>query len=169
MTEEKRLAIVFSKNQCSQRPSFHRTYRDKNGKPLKMRIVMLPSEIYRPEINFGIDSHGINRNDRMAYLNVPWDMIKHDKTNENKRYFYLNRENYNIQFKGRIKSNGQIEKIDCFNVTAEELENIFNWCRRRENKKVITERLESIKRNEQLSEDTSTISVEKKKKRNKGR
>lgn len=169
MTEEKRLAIVFSKNQCSQRPSFHRTYRDKNGKPLKMRVVMLPSEIYRPEINFGIDSHGINRNDRMAYLNVPWDMIKHDKTNENKRYFYLNRENYNIQFKGRIKSNGQIEKIDCFNVTAEELENIFNWCRRRENKKVITERLESIKRNEQLSEDTSTISVEKKKKRNKGR
>lgn len=169
MSEEKRLAIVFSKNQCSQRPSFHRTYRDKNGKPLKMRIVMLPSEIYRPEINFGIDSHGIDRNDRMAYLNVPWDMIKHDKANENKRYFYLNRENYNIQFKGRIKSNGQIERIDCFNVTAEELENIFNWCRRRENKKVISKRLESIKKNEQLTENTSTVSVEKKQKRSKGR
>lgn len=169
MSEEKRLAIVFSKNQCSQRPSFHRTYKDKNGKPLKMRVVMLPSEIYRPEINFGVDSHGIDRNDRMAYLNVPWDMIKHDKAKEDKRYFYLNRENYNIQFKGRIKSNGQIERIDSFNVTAEELENIFNWCRRRENKKVITERLESIKRNEQLTVDINTISVEKKMKRSKGR
>lgn len=169
MSEEKRLAIVFSKNQCSQRPSFHRTYRDKNGKPLKMRIVMLPSEIYRPEINFGIDSHGIDRNDRMAYLNVPWDMIKHDKVNENRRYFYLNRENYNIQFKGRIKSNGQIEKIDCISVSAEELENIFNWCRKRENKKVISERLESIKKNEQLTENTSTVSVEKNQKRSKGR
>ena len=75
---------------------------------------MLPSELFRPtSTDFGVDSHGINRNERLAYLNVPWDMIKHDKIDEKKRYFYLNRENYNIQFKGRIKEDGSEERIDC--------------------------------------------------------
>lgn len=141
MDEEKRLAVVVSKNQCSQKPSYHRTYRDREGNRLKMRVVYLPSSLYRPDIDFGVDSHGIDRNNRMAFLNVPWNMIKHDRSDDSKRYFYLNRESYNIQFKGRIKSDGTIEKVDCLNVSAKELENIFNWSRRRENRHIITERL----------------------------
>lgn len=145
--ENNKLAIVFLSKQCSQKPSYHRTYKDREGKRLKMRIVMLPSELFRPaSTDFGVDSHGINRNERLAYLNVPWDMIKHDKIDEKKRYFYLNRENYNIQFKGRIKEDGSEERIDCLNVTAEELENLFNWSRRKENKKVINERLEKARK-----------------------
>ena len=133
--ENNKLAIVFSSKQCSQKPSYHRTYKDREGKRLKMRIVMLPSELFRPtSTDFGVD------------LNVPWDMIKHDKIDEKKRYFYLNRENYNIQFKGRIKEDGSEERIDCLNVTAEELENLFNWSLRKENKKVINERLEKARK-----------------------
>ncbi|MCR1960779.1 hypothetical protein CWE04_04965 [Thomasclavelia cocleata] len=145
--ENNKLAIVFSNKQCSQKPSYHRTYKDREGKRLKMRLVMLPSELFRPTgTDFGVDSHGINRNERLAYLNVPWDMIKHDKNDDNKRYFYLNRESYNIQFKGRAKEDGSEERIDCLNVTAKELENLFNWSRRKENKQVINERLEKAKK-----------------------
>lgn len=141
--KDNHLAIVFSKNQCSLRPCYHRTYKDKQGKPLKMRIVLLPSIIFRPtDCDFGIDTSGINRNERIAYLNVPWDMIKHDKHDENKRYFYLNRDEYNIQFKGYNDGQGNTEKIEPVTVTARELERIFNWSRRRENKRIINERLE---------------------------
>lgn len=158
---EKNLAIVFDKNQCSKKPAYHRSYRDKNGKLLKMRIVMLPSELYRPDIDFGTDSHGINRNERLAYLNVPWDMIKHDKNNDNKRFFYLNRDSYNIQFRGRILDDGTVEKIDCINVTAKELEHIFNWSRKKENVKTIQNRLKN-------SEKSSNKETYIKKKKGKG-
>lgn len=159
---ERNLAIVFDKNQCSKKPAYHRSYRDKNGKLLKMRIVMLPSELYRPDnTDFGIDSHGIDRNERLAYLNVPWDMIKHDKNNENKRFFYLNRDSYNIQFCGRVLDDGSIEKIDCVNVTAQELERLFNWSRKKENAKTIQNRLKN-------SEKSSSKDIQIRKKKGNG-
>ncbi len=144
MEENKeKLAIVFSKNQCNKYPMRHRTYLGKDGKPLKMAIVNLPSALYRPDgLDFG-EYNGINRNERLAYLNVPWDAVKTDANNESRKYLYLNREEYNIQFKGNI-SNGNIEKIEPVRVTAKELENIFNWARRRENKKVLKSRLKKI-------------------------
>lgn len=144
MEENKeKLAIVFSKNQCNKYPMRHRTYLGKDGKPLKMAIVNLPSSLYRPEgLDFG-EYNGINRNERLAYLNVPWDAVKTDANNESRKYLYLNREEYNIQFKGNI-SNGNIEKIEPVRVTAKELENIFNWSRRKENKKILKSRLKKI-------------------------
>ena len=98
MGEDKKLAIVFSKSQCSSYPKAHYTYKDRFGKPLKMSIVRLPSKLYRPSgLDFGVFD-GVNRNEVLAYINVPWDMIKKDKNNENRRFFYLERDEYNIQF-----------------------------------------------------------------------
>lgn len=143
-TEKQKLAIVFTKDQCSKFPVPHRKYNGKDGKPLKMSIIYLPSEIYRPDgIDFGIDSNGIDRNDRFAFINAPWDAIKKDKNDNQRRFLYLNRDNYNIQFRGRVLENGQIEKIEPVNVSAKELENIFNWSRRKENKKIIADRKKS--------------------------
>lgn len=153
--ENQKLAIIFTKDQCSKFPSAHRTYKGKDGKPLKMSVVYLPSEIYRPEgIDFGIDSNGIDRNDRFAFINVPWDAIKKDRNDEQRRFLYLNRDNYNIQFRGRLLENGQMEKVEPVNVSAKELENIFNWSRRRENKKIIANRMK----------DDASIQTEKTKK-----
>ena len=45
MGEDKKLAIVFSKSQCSRYPKAHYTYKDRFGKPLKMSIVRLPSKL----------------------------------------------------------------------------------------------------------------------------
>lgn len=86
MGEDKKLAIVFSKSQCSRYPKAHYTYKDRFGKPLKMSIVRLPSKLYRPSgLDFGVFD-GVNRNEVLAYINVPWDMIKKDKNNENRRF-----------------------------------------------------------------------------------
>lgn len=143
MEEQKeKLAIVFTKSQCSKYPKAHRTYKDRFGKPLKMSMVMLPSSFYRPGgLDFGT-ANGYNRNDCIAFINVPWDMIKSDARNENRRYFYLNREEYNIQF---MPMGGGYAKIEPFRVTAKELEDIFNWHRRKENKKELQERREKVK------------------------
>lgn len=55
MGEDKKLAIVFSKSQCSRYPKAHYTYKDRFGKPLKMSIVRLPSKLYRPSgLDFGV-------------------------------------------------------------------------------------------------------------------
>lgn len=141
MGEDKKLAIVFSKSQCSSYPKAHYTYKDRFGKPLKMSIVRLPSKLYRPSgLDFGVFD-GVNRNEVLAYINVPWDMIKKDKNNENRRFFYLERDEYNIQF---ITGNGNGHKIEPFRVTAKELEDIFNWHRRKENREELHDRLAAV-------------------------
>ena len=141
MGEDKKLAIVFSKSQCSSYPKAHYTYKDRFGKPLKMSIVRLPSKLYRPSgLDFGVFD-GVNRNEVLAYINVPGDMIKKDKNNENRRFFYLERDEYNIQF---ITGNGNGHKIEPFRVTAKELEDIFNWHRRKENREELQDRLAAV-------------------------
>ena len=67
MGEDKKLAIVFSKSQCSSYPKAHYTYKDRFGKPLKMSIVRLPSKLYRPSgLDFGVFD-GVNR--KLAVFN----------------------------------------------------------------------------------------------------
>ena len=53
----------------------------------------------------------------------------------------MERDEYNIQF---ITGNGNGHKIEPFRVTAKELEDIFNWHRRKENREELHDRLAAV-------------------------
>ena len=62
----------------------------KTGKPMMMRKIYIPSQEYRPkDVDLGVDSNGIDRNERKGYINVPDRHIFVDKKREGRLYTYL--------------------------------------------------------------------------------
>ena len=57
---------------------------------MMMRKIYIPSQEYRPkDVDLGVDSNGIDRNERKGYINVPDRHIFVDKKREGRLYTYL--------------------------------------------------------------------------------
>lgn len=132
METKKQIPINFSAKQKSKITN-HLTATH-NGEPIKMCQIYLPTKMFRPaDIDFGTDSHGIDRNERRAYINMPNNMIFNDKKNEERLYTYLDPSRvYKIHFNGEpigtpdLDGKMQYDKPDVLEVNAMDIAHIFS-------------------------------------------
>ena len=102
-----RFAINFSSKQVSK-PREHTGGKIDvtTGKTMLFRKLYIPSKEYRPnDIDLGVDSNGIDRNERKGYINIPDHLIYQDKRKEGRMYTYFNSDR-------EIKINFSGEKTD---------------------------------------------------------
>ena len=152
---KKRLfAINFSTKQKGE-ISDHRTYKDKDGNPLKMCKVYIPSKDFRSDISFGIDKNGIDRDERRAYINLPNNAVFEDKVREGRMYTYLDeKRQYKIHFVGRPTGEAPLDgkvpfdKPEPVIVSAEELMKLYS----RENHEKVKDVKESVPDKEKNTE-----------------
>ena len=158
-TERKKLhAINFSIKQKGEVTN-HRTALDRFGEPLKMCKIYVPSKEYRPsDFQFDIDSQGIDRSMRKAYLNFPNNAVFVDKANQNRLYTYLDEQRtYKIHFNGQpvgepgIDGKIEFDKPEPVEVSAQDLVKIFGGRRERE------------KAEEKISKEKKPVDKEKRK------
>lgn len=98
-----RFAINFSSKQVSK-PREHTGGKIDvtTGKTMLFRKLYIPSKEYRPDdIDLGIDSNGIDRNERKGYINIPDHLIYQDKRKDGRMYTYFNSDRQvKINFSG---------------------------------------------------------------------
>lgn len=108
------------------------------GEVMKICAVKLPSKEYR-SMQFAPDTNGIDRNERIATINVVQSYIKDNHNKEGKllnHYTYLdpNRE-YNVNFKGMEigQENGKkiYDKPEQIKITGKDLTKMFKESRER--------------------------------------
>lgn len=94
--EKKLIGVNFSEKQVGK-ISNHKYEKDKEGQPLKIMKVILPSAEFRNE-KFGVDIHGIDRDARKAYVNFPANAVFEDREKPDRRYIYLDENFYNKKY-----------------------------------------------------------------------
>ena len=98
-----RFAINFSSKQVSK-PREHTGGKIDvtTGKTMLFRKLYIPSKEYRPnDIDLGVYSNGIDRNERKGYINIPDHLIYQDKRKEGRMYTYFNSDRQiKINFSG---------------------------------------------------------------------
>lgn len=163
MKKKKLFAINFSSKQKGEVTN-HRTVKDKEENPLKMCKVYIPSKDYRPQdISFGIDSNGIDRDDRTAYINLPNNAVFNDKNREGRMFTYLDeKRDYKIHFVGKptgeqptLDGKVPFDKPETVTVSAEQLMKLYSngSINREKNNKSIENQTEAkVKSKEQKKE-----------------
>ena len=162
--KKKLMPINFSAKQKNE-VSDHRTAKDKDGNPLKMCKIYLPSKDFRPaDIDFGIDSQGIDRNERKGYINMPENAVFTDKRNPERMYTYLDpKRTYKIHFNGKpvgeptLEGNLTFDKPKIVEAKAEDIVKIFSGRKER------TKKQENTKQAGNPSKEKTTPSKPKKK------
>lgn len=157
---KKRLFVInFSEKQKGE-ISNHRTYKDKDGNPLKMCKIYIPSKDFR-DVSFGIDKNGIDRDERRAYINLPNNAVFKDKVKEGRMYTYLDeKRQYKIHFVGRPTGEAPLDgkvpfdKPEPIIVSAEELMKLYSIKKH--------EKVKNVKENALDKEKNIEISIQSK-------
>lgn len=131
--QTKRLYAKFNSKQIKEHFD-HPTKEDKDGKPLKMVNILIPSKEFR-HFRFGKDSHGYDRDSLQAYWTSLKALVKKDQDkdgNEKKngrRYIYLNSDIekpvYKVRFATQQDDRGEYVEPDSVVLNAKELAQIY--------------------------------------------
>lgn len=129
----KRLYAKFNSKQIKEHFD-HPTKEDKNGNPLKMVNILIPSKEFR-HFRFGTDSHGYDRDKIQAYWTSLKALVKKDQDkdgNEKKngrRYIYLNSDTekpvYKVRFETQQDDRGEFVEPDAVILNAKQLAQIY--------------------------------------------
>ncbi len=108
---------------------------DRDGKPLKMVNILIPSKEFR-HFRFGTDSHGFERDDIQAYWSSIKGLVRTDQDKDGnakkngKRYIYLNRNVddpvYKVRFEPQVNENGVFIEPDPVYLNARQISKIYN-------------------------------------------
>lgn len=160
----KRYPINFSDKQVSK-PHEHTggVIDKKNGKPLLMVKLYIPSKDYRPkDVDFGIDQNGIDLNERKGYINLPFHNVFKDKTKEGRMYTYLpDDRKVKINFVGEktgkiVNGKPEFDQPEKLELDAKEFAHLYDGVERTKAKDKSKE-----KASEQTKEKTQTKSKDK--------
>lgn len=143
------------------KPYVHTRLKTVDGKPLKMARVFLPDKDHR-SFQFPEDKYGIDRNSRMAYIQVPQNAIKNIPTKDGKKsvsdYVYINNPNalFNVYFQSlRDKATGIYDAPDIYRANAKELKEMFPEMKAKEVEKD-PKPAEKVKKEEKTKEKKTT-------------
>lgn len=108
---------------------------DRDGKPLKMVNILIPSKEFR-HFRFGTDSHGFERDNIQAYWSSIKGLVRTDQDKDGnakkngKRYIYLNRNVddpvYKVRFEPQVNENGAFIEPDPVYLSARQISKIYN-------------------------------------------
>ncbi|MFR6362097.1 MULTISPECIES: hypothetical protein [Erysipelotrichaceae] len=135
-TSEKTHVLYAKFNARQIRQHFdHPSKVDRDGKPLKMVNIMIPSKDFR-FFRFGKDSHGFERDDIQAYWTSIKALVRTDQDKDGnakkngKRYIYLNKNTedpvYKICFEPQKDENGAFVEPEPVYLNAKQLSQIYN-------------------------------------------
>lgn len=135
-TSEKTHVLYAKFNARQIRQHFdHPSKVDRDGKPLKMVNIMIPSKDFR-FFRFGKDSHGFERDDIQAYWTSIKALVRTDQDKDGnakkngKRYIYLNKNTedpvYKICFEPQKDENGAFVDLEPVYLNAKQLSQIYN-------------------------------------------
>lgn len=133
---EKRHVLYAKFNARQIRQHFdHPSKVDRDGNPLKMVNIMIPSKDFR-FFRFGKDSHGFERDDIQAYWTSIKALVRTDQDKDGnakkngKRYIYLNKNTddpvYKICFEPQKNEEGAFVEPEPVYLNAKQLSQIYN-------------------------------------------
>lgn len=134
----------------------------RTGEVMKICAIKLPSKEFR-SMQFEKDNNGIERNDRLATINVVQSYVRDNRDKDGKllnHYTYLDADReYNVNFRGNEigQENGKkiFDKPEQVKLTGAELTKIFKESREKsQNKKKEKSTKENVKENEKKKAKT---------------
>lgn len=157
-SSSRRLYAKFNSKQIKEHFD-HPSKEDKDGNPLKMVNILIPSKEFR-HFRFGTDSHGYDRDKIQAYWTSLKALVKKDQDkdgNEKKngrRYIYLNSDIekpvYKVRFETQQDDRGEFVEPDPVILNAKQLAQIYQ-----EQYEIGKEKMQNRDPNKLLEEDKS--------------
>lgn len=160
----KRFGLNFSEKQVSK-PREHTGGKidTVTGKPLLMRKLYIPSKDYRPkDVDLGIDSNGIDRNERKGYINIPAHNIYKDKNKQGRLFTYLSEDrtvkvNFSGEQTGRfVNGKPEYDSPEILEMSAKDFAHMYDGVERAKAKENVKE-----KASEKNKEQTKQNSIKK--------
>lgn len=157
----KRYGLNFSEKQLSKPQPHSRLLDNQTGKPIMMCKLYIPGKDYRPkDVDLGIDSNGIDRNERKGYINIPEKYTYKDMKKPGRMFAYFDDDRViRIHFNGEktgkmINFKPEYDKVEPLDISAKDFIHLYDGAEK--NKEINTSKEKTTEPKKQINrKDTS--------------